>query len=325
LAPLVALLFLPAACLAWAFWPTFLDLAQSWNDPQYSHGYLVPVFAACLLWIRRGRLDRAALRPSWWGLSPLAAGLALRLCGGLLNIAWLEQIALLPCVAGLCLLAGGRAAWRWAWPAILFLAFMIPLPYSVATFLSRPLQWLATVCSTFVMQTVGLPALADGNVITINENALNIVEACSGLRMLVVFFALATAFAIVVRRPWVDRLILLASAVPIALASNILRITLTGVLYECGVNSETAHLFFHDLAGWLMMPLALVLLWAELKLLSLLLIDPPAAPARATRPAAASRRIAAPRAPARGRKAPAAPRERPRPAEAAAVAPPPHA
>ena len=83
LAPLAVLLLLPAACLAWAFWPTFVDLAQSWNDPQYSHGYLVPVFAAFLLWTRRGRLDRAALRPSAWGLAPLAGGLGLLLTGAL--------------------------------------------------------------------------------------------------------------------------------------------------------------------------------------------------------------------------------------------------
>jgi exosortase len=315
LAPLVALLALPAACLAWAFWPTFVELAHSWNDPQYSHGWLVPVFAAVLLWMRRGRLDRAALRPSWWGLAPLAAGLALHLVGAAFYYTWFEEVALLPCLAGLALLAGGRAAWRWAWPAILFLAFMVPLPFSAATFLSRPLQWLATVCSTFVMQTVGLPALADGNVIRLNEHELNIVEACSGLRMLVVFVALATAFSMVVRRPWIDKLILLASAVPIALVSNVLRITLTGVLYEYGVSSEAAHVFFHDLAGWLMMPVALLFLWAELKLLSRLLIDPPPAPPRPTRVPAA-RRGAAPPRPPRGR--PAAPRERPRPA-----APPP--
>ena len=93
--------------------------------------------------------------------------------------------------------------------------------------------------------------------------------------MLIVFFALATAFVLVVRRPWPDKLLLLASAVPIALVSNIARITLTGVLFETGVSSEAAHAFFHDAAGWLMMPFALVLLWVELRLLSRLLIDPP--------------------------------------------------
>ena len=73
--PAVAALLIPTACLFWAFWPTFVELVEQWNhNPQYSHGYLVPVFAAVLLWLRRDRLDRAALRPSWWGLAPLAAG-----------------------------------------------------------------------------------------------------------------------------------------------------------------------------------------------------------------------------------------------------------
>jgi exosortase len=307
LAPLAAFLLLPAACLAWALWPTFVELTRAWNDPQYSHGWLVPVFAAFLLWSRRGKLDAAALRPSWWGLPPLAVGLALRLVGAAYYLNWLEMFAILPCAWGLCLLAGGGAAWRWAWPGILFLAFMIPLPYSLATFLSRPLQWLATLCSTFVMQTIGLPAVAEGNIIHINENMLNIVEACSGLRMLMVFIAMATAFAVIVRRPWVDKVLLIASAIPIALVSNILRITLTGVLYESGVSSEAAHVFFHDLAGWLMMPLALLFLLAELKLLSLLLIDPPPLARRPARvPVSRRRSPAAPRL-NRGRMPPPAP------------------
>ena len=279
--PALLLLLIPSACLVWAFLPTLIDLVQTWNtDPQYSHGFLAPVFAAFLLWLRRGRLDRAALRPSWWGLAPLAAGLVLRLGGAFFYFTWLEQIALLPCAAGLCLLAGGRAAWRWAWPSVLFLAFMIPLPFTVATLLSAPLQTLATVCSAFVMQVIGLPALADGNTILLDDQHIDIVEACSGLRMLMVFFALAAAFVLVVRRPWPDKLALLASAVPIALVSNIARIVLTGVLFETGVQSETVHAFFHDAAGWLMMPFALLLFWAELKILSGLMIDPPSVPPR---------------------------------------------
>ena len=285
--PALLLLLVPSACLVWAFLPTLGDLVQTWNsDPQYSHGFLAPVFAALLLWLRRAKLDRAALRPSWWGLAPLAAGLALRLAGAFFYFTWLEQIALLPCAAGLCLLAGGRAAWRWAWPSVLFLAFMVPLPFTVATLLARPLQSLATVCSAFVMQVIGLPALADGNTILLDDQHIDIVEACSGLRMLMVFFALAAAFVLVVRRPWPDKLALLASAVPIALVSNIARIVLTGVLFETGVNSAAVHAFFHDAAGWLMMPFALLLFWLELKVLSRLLIDPPV---RVPRPAAARR------------------------------------
>ena len=178
-------------------------------------------------------------------------------------------------MAGLCLLLGGWAAWRWAWPAILFLGFMVPLPDRVASSLSEPLQGLATVCSTFVMQVLGLPALAEGNVILLNDHQIGIVEACNGLRMLMVFFALAVGVALVARRPLLDRLVLVLSAVPIALASNIVRITVTGILYD-KVNSETAHVFFHDVAGYLMMPLALAMLGIELKLLSYLFLEVPA-------------------------------------------------
>ena len=155
--------------------------------------------------------------------------------------------------------------------------------------LSAPLQRLATICSAFVMQRFGMPALADGNIILLGDHQIDIVEACSGLRMLMVFFALSTAFVLLVRRPWPDKACLLASAIPIALVSNIARIVLTGVLFETGVTSEAIHAFFHDAAGWLMMPFALILLWVELTLLSHLLIDPPPAPRSHDRPNARRR------------------------------------
>jgi exosortase len=267
----IAILLFPVLGLVWAFAPTLEDLQRTWaTNPQYSHGYLVPVFAAYLLWSRRQRLDRSALHPSLLGLPLLALGLGLRLWGGYFFYIWLETISLIPCIAGLTLLLGGRAAWRWAWPAVLFLCFMIPLPYRVATAMSGPLQHLATITSTFVMQTCGLPALAEGNVILLNEAEIGIVEACSGLRMMVVFFAMATAVAMVARRPLLDRMVVLFSAVPIALVANIVRITATGALHEF-TDSPPAHAFFHDAAGWFMMPLALVLLGLELKLLAALL------------------------------------------------------
>jgi exosortase len=288
LAPLAAV----AACLAWAFWPTFVDLVGTWNtNPQYSHGFLVPLFAAFLLYVRRDKLDPAALRPSLLGAPLLALGLAVRLAGGY-GFVSLEALALIPCVAGLVLLLGGRAAWRWAWPAVLFLGFMIPLPFSMSLWLSGPLQRLATVTSTFIMQVLGMPALAEGNVILLNEQKIGIVEACSGLRMLMVFFALSTAVVLVTKRHWIDQVLILASAVPIALLSNLIRVTATGVMYEAG-HSELAHAFFHDVAGWVMMPLALGMLWVELKVMSHLFID---APAPAPAPVVpAPRRTAAPR------------------------------
>jgi exosortase len=277
------LVLIPLGCLLWAFGSALLELVVTWNSSeQYSHGFLVPPFALFLLWLRRGRLDTAALRPSLWGAVVLAGGIGLRLFGAYYHYVWFDAITLVPCVAGLVLLLGGRAAWRWAWPSVLFLCFMIPLPFRVATALSGPLQRTATVCSTFVMQVLGLPALAEGNIIHLNDAAIDVVEACSGLRMLVVFFALAVAVALVIRRPLVDRLIIVVSAAPIAVLSNIVRVTVTGILFQF-TDNETANHFFHDVAGWLMMPLALGMLAVELKVLSRLFLDPPAKPVRPSR------------------------------------------
>jgi exosortase/archaeosortase family protein len=96
---------------------------------------------------------------------------------------------------------------------------------------------------------------------------LGVVEACSGLSMLVVFFALCTAVAVLIRRPLWERLLIVAGAVPLALLANIIRIVVTGVLHKVA-GPGLADLVFHDLAGWLMMPLALGLLWVGCRLFS---------------------------------------------------------
>ncbi|MFO0842165.1 MAG: exosortase/archaeosortase family protein [Gemmataceae bacterium] len=293
---LSAPLALPFACLLWAYGSTLADLATTWrNNDQYSHGFLVPLFAAFLLWYRRDKLRPELLRPSAWGLVLLGLGLALKLGGAYGYYVSLDPYSLIPCVAGLVLLAGGWAAWRWAWPAVGFLVFMLPLPYFASVAMSGQLQWVATVCSTFVMQTIGLPALAEGNVIHLNEFPINIVEACSGLRMLVVFVALSTAVVLVADRHWIDRGLLLASAVPIAVATNVIRITATGVMYDMGYSDMAKH-FFHDFAGWLMPVVALAMLWAEVKLLDALFLDAPR-PAASLTPAtrrAVPRRVRGP-------------------------------
>jgi exosortase len=255
----------------WAFWPTLLEVARAWRaDPQYSHGYLVPAFAAFILWLRRAQLRGAELRPSWWAVPFLLAGGAFRLLGTWYYLSWPEQISLLPVLAGLTLALGGRPALRWAWPAIGFLFFMVPLPGRVHEILSLPLQRVGAIASTYMLQVLGLPALSEGNIIVLSENVLEVAEACSGLHMLVVFVALSTAVAMVIRRPAVERILIVLSAFPIALIANIARITITGVLYEM-VNNEWAKHQFHDKVGWLMMVLGLLLLWIELFLLSRLI------------------------------------------------------
>jgi exosortase len=267
---IVLLLLLVA--LVWSYWTTLALMAAKWeSDPQYSHGYLVPLFALVILWFRRDKLDLAAFRPSWWGLPVLAVGIGLRLASAYYYWEWFDFLSLIPTVTGVCLVVGGWAGLRWAWPAIGFLFFMIPLAHRLEIALREPLRRIGTVVSTYLMQMVGLPALAEGNVIHVNDARIGVVEACSGLNMMMVFFALSTAVAILSGRSIWQRLVIVASAVPIAVLSNILRITVTGILHVT-VNSEVADWVFHDVAGWLMMPMALGMLGLELWLLSHLVI-----------------------------------------------------
>jgi exosortase len=277
--PLVPAAVLGAALL-WVYWPTLRALAHRWAaDPQYSHGYLVPLFAGLLLWLRRDRLAGATARPSAWGLGLLATGCALRLAGAVFYYDWFEALSLLPCAAGLALVLGGWALLRWAWPAVAFLFFMVPLPYQAEVALSFPLRRLAAVAAAYGLQALGFPALAEGSVITIGTTQIGVAEACSGLGMLFVFVALALALCLVLRRPLWHKAVLLASAVPTAVVANVLRITATGVLHETA-GRDVARAVYHDLAGWLLMPLALALLALELAFLKhLFVVVPAAAPA----------------------------------------------
>lgn len=261
------------AGLLFCYWTSLEEIAAKWeHDPQYSHGYLVPLFSIVLLWMRREMVDPSKLRLNWLGLPVILAGLGMRLAATHYYVEWFDFLSIIPVVFGITLLLGGWHAVRWAWPAIGFLFFMIPLPYTLEVKLRGPLRSIGTMASTYLMQTIGLPAVAEGNVVVVGEVRIGVVEACSGLNMLMVFFALSTGVALLSDRPAWERLLIIISAVPIALISNIARITVTGILYALGF-SYLADLVFHDLAGYLMMPFGLLLLWFELWLLSRILIS----------------------------------------------------
>jgi exosortase len=199
-------------------------------------------------------------------LIPLLSGAGLRLVAAWLHVDWIDAVSLLVTLGGVCALVGGPPLLNWAWPAGVLLCFMLPLPYQAEVALAQPLQRIATVASTYALQTIGFPAVAEGNIIHIDDLRIGVLEACSGLGMLMTFFALSTAVALMVRRPLLERVILTASAVPIGIGVNIVRITATGILHKTA-GSGVANAVFHDLAGWLMMPLALALLWLEMRYL----------------------------------------------------------
>jgi exosortase len=274
-----------AACAVWAVWPSIMDMTLKWStDPTYSHGYIVPLFALGLLWFKRKEILSTPLQPNWWGVLLIVLAAAIQLTGSYFYVRWLSGASLLVYLAAASILLGGRRLLGLTWQAIAFLVFMIPLPYRVESALRNPLRRMATVVSTFVMQTIGLPATYEGNVIEVigHDNQIQkigVAEVCSGLSMLMTFFALAAGLVIVIRRPLLDKIIILASAPLIAIISNIIRITVTGILHVT-IGEKVAEWVYHDVSGWLMMPMGVGLMWIEMKILENLFIERPRSTSR---------------------------------------------
>jgi exosortase len=270
------------AAVVWSCWPMLTLFSRRWDsDPMYSHGYLVPLMAIGLVWLRGVPIADRELRPSWLGLPLLLAGLLVRHLAAAWYYEWIEWIALLPILSGVALSTVGVRLFRHLWPAIAFLVFMIPLPYRAELLIQTPMQQLVTVSSTFILQTAGLAAHSQGNVVVIGGTPIGIAEACSGLRMLTGFLALGVAAGLIIERDLIRRSLLMASTVPIALLCNIVRVTATSVVYaETG--SEQWQRYCHDGFGLLMPVMGGLSLCGVLKLLDALFIDEHTSPDSAT-------------------------------------------
>jgi exosortase len=247
--------------IAWSYWPTLREMVRQWQtQPDYSHGFLVAPIAVYFLWQRRSSLPLNELQPCWWGAVLLGIAVAARTAAGLYYLVPLDGWTLPLSIAGAVWLLFGRAVLRWSLPSIVFLWFMIPIPFSAERWLSYPLQMVATKLSTAVLVCLGQPAIAEGNVILLGDKSLLVEEACSGMRIFVGIFALAFAFVLFSRWSWWLKAVMLMVALPIALLTNVVRIVATGLLYQW-VSSEAGQKFSHDIAGFVMIPLAAGMFW----------------------------------------------------------------
>ncbi|BBO30721.1 exosortase/archaeosortase family protein [Lacipirellula parvula] len=263
------------ATLVAAYFNMLAFTATSWVKDMYSHGYIIPFFAAYLFWIRRRPLTEAAPVERWIGVGVLAASLGLRVFSAYFDFNNFERLSFIGALLGVCLLIGGKSMFRWAWLPVAFLLFMYPLPSLVENTLLMKLQTWASILSTWTLQTLGVSASRMGNTILVDtlKEPLQVAEACSGLRMLTIFGAMSVALVMIIDRPWWDKLVILLSAIPIALASNVIRIVSTALLYMAfGQDTPWLVDLVHHWAGLAMMPIGLGLLWIELAILSRLTI-----------------------------------------------------
>lgn len=277
-------LVLAFAALFFLYRDVFAWLSGVWaNNADYSHGFLVPVFAAYILWSNRGSLLPNPIgEPTRQGIAGtdsglliggglIGLGLLMRVVGIYVRFQTLEGISLIPFVLGIITILFGRRAAIWGAPAVFFLLFMIPLPSFLSGQLSGLLQTVATKVSTFAFQLLGIPAYAEGNVISLSNGQIGVAEACSGLRMLYAFFALTVGACMIMDRAWPEKAVIALSAIPIAIIANCIRIIATGMAFEY-LDPETAEHIFHDVAGWLMMPLGFTILLGALSILDRLIV-----------------------------------------------------
>jgi exosortase len=246
------------------YFGVFQWLVETWgSNSDFFHGFFIPFFVGYLLWSNRRRLQQSIDGGPWdgfvLGLSLASAGLLLRLGGIFMRMQTLEGLSLLPFLLGVFVLCFGRSAVCWSATAVAMLVFMIPLPGFLSGQLSGLLQSLATMVSTFALQTIGIPAFAEGNIITLSQGQIGVAEACSGLRMLYSFFALTSGACLLIDRTTIEKIIIAASAIPIAIIANCLRIIATGIAFEYA-DQDTARKLFHDVGGWMMMPLGFLIL-----------------------------------------------------------------
>ena len=203
---------------------------QWYDDPDYSHGFVVPFIAAYFVWERRERLLAIPVQPCLAGTGLLGFGLAMLIIGSVGAELYLQRTSFIVVLAGLVLLILGRNSLHLLVFPIVFLLFMVPLPAIVVNLVSFPLQMIAANTATFCLFNFGIPVLQEGNVIILAGTKLEVAEACSGIRSLQALLALGTVYAYFSQHVRWKQWVLILLSIPIAIVANALRVTGTGFL-----------------------------------------------------------------------------------------------
>ena len=252
------------------FGPILYYMVRHWGTvDDYSHGFLVAPLALYFTWERRHELQRATIRPSWWGTIPLALGSLALMIGRLGVELTAMRVSFVLTLIGLQILLLGREVFRVLMFPMLFLFFMVPLPQSLVNVVAFPLQLIAADFAVETLHLLHIPALREGNIIHLADTQLFVAEACAGLRSLMALGTLAVVFAYFFRKNPIERVIIVASAIPIAIFVNAFRVALTGYLAH-SMGSAAARGLIHQTEGFVTFGLAFALLLIEAWLLSVL-------------------------------------------------------
>jgi exosortase D (VPLPA-CTERM-specific) len=245
-----------------------LNLVHRWSvQEEYSHGFLIPVIAAWLLWARRDALFASMGRPSWTGPALILLAAVMHITGKLSALYFLSHFGFIIALIGIALGLGGYSLLKVIFIPIIFLLFAIPLPYFIDSVLSFQLQLISSQLGTFFIRLLQIPVYLEGNVIDLGVYKLQVVEACSGLRYLYPLLSLGFLAAYLFQAPFWQRAVVFLSTIPITIVMNSLRIGIVGVLVNYW-GPQDADGFLHMFEGWIIFIACAGVLVAEMTLLA---------------------------------------------------------
>ncbi|MBN2512053.1 MAG: exosortase/archaeosortase family protein [Sedimentisphaerales bacterium] len=249
----------------WFFGQDLWGMVNRWtNDSSWSHGFLIPLFSLYFLHQKKDLLLSNSYQPNWKLGVPLLIFLLLLYPLNIVQFkfAYGRPILMVGTLGAMVLFLGGWNLFRLTWLPVGFLFFAIPLPDRLYSQMTIPLRQMAAEVATWVLNLIpDLTATANGVVIDVVYKGqplspgLDVAEACSGMRLLMAFVALGVAMAYLHERPIWQRMVLLLSTIPIAILCNVVRVTITGLIYILW-NPEYAKGIYHDMLGLMMLPLA---------------------------------------------------------------------
>jgi len=241
-------------------------IVSRWVEPNWSHGLLIPFFSLYFINQYRKEILNLQTRPNYLGLVFLIFGIVFYALNGASpsGYAYLQPISMIAILGAVVLFLGGWRLVKYTWLPIAFLVFAVPLPQRYYVAFTMPMRHLAAEISAVLLNLLAdLEATASGVVIDViykgrHLEPLNVAEACSGMRLLMAFLALGVAMAYLHYRPVWQRIVLLATTIPIAIFCNIVRVTVTGFIYVL-IHPKYTQGIFHDMLGLAMLPLAFAL------------------------------------------------------------------
>jgi len=247
--------------IAAVYFGVFVKLVTDWwRIPDFSHGFLVPLFSGYLVWVKRKSLQETKIVPSWSGVVIAALGLVILLLGIYGAELFLSRVSLIILLAGVVV---GLCGWQFLKEvhfSLLVLLLAIPIPAVIFNEMTLPLQILASKLASALLPIFGVPVLREGNIIQLSAMKLEVAEACSGIRSLMSLFTLAVFYGYFLDKSHFRRTLLVFASIPIAIAANAVRIVGTGLCVQYW-DPEKAEGFFHEFSGWVMFLVSLACLF----------------------------------------------------------------